>query len=49
VPAGLPFDLPVPVRVGATTHRVPMPGGKGSLAAAGEIEIDPEHLVLMER
>ena len=49
VPDGLPFELPVPVRSGDKTVRVPMPGGKGELKTGKEYEVDPDQRVLMAR
>ncbi len=51
VPGNRPFPLPVDVRVGDRTHRVAMDGGNGTLPIRPdqEIEIDPEHWILMGR
>ncbi len=50
VPAGLRFELPVPVVVGDRLQRVPMPGGVGECEVGrADYEIDPDWLVLMER
>jgi len=42
------FQLPIPVRVGAQTHRVDMSGGHGSLRVprAAEVRIDPDGWLL---
>jgi hypothetical protein len=48
VPAGLSFPMPVEVRVGDSTVRVPMSEGEGSLplAAGAEFTIDPDDWIL---
>jgi aminopeptidase N len=50
VPGDLPFEVPVPVVSGGKSHRVAMTGGDGSLVVGdGEVRIDPQQLVLMQR
>ncbi|MEZ4698106.1 MAG: M1 family metallopeptidase [Rhodothermales bacterium] len=49
-PDGLPFTMPIDVRVGAETIRVPMDGGSGSIAVPEgvEIAVDPDRWVLRQ-
>jgi aminopeptidase N len=50
VPAGLRFELPVPVKIGEKIERVPMPAGQGAMKVGSKpFEIDPEWRVLMAR
>ncbi len=48
VPGGLPFPMPVDVRVGAETRRVEMPDGAAVITAPAESEVvvDPENRIL---
>jgi aminopeptidase N len=48
-PGGLEFPLPVDVRYGRQTKRVPMPGGRGTLRLPANLEpaIDPLDQILM--
>jgi aminopeptidase N len=48
VPHGLPFPMPVQVRFGEQTHRIPMHAGEGEIAipAGASVEIDPHHWIL---
>ena len=43
-PGGLPFEMPVPVKIAGKTTRVGMKGGSGSIAlpADASVEVDPE-------
>ena len=45
---GVAFDVPVPVRVNGTTHRVGLDDGTGSISVpkGGEVQVDPEGWVL---
>jgi len=47
-PAGLPFPMPVDVRVDGRTRRVEMPGGHATLTvgARSSVEVDPDDRVL---
>lgn len=47
-PAGLPFPMPVDVRVDGRTRRVELPGGRATLTvgASSTIELDPDGWVL---
>ncbi len=47
-PAGLPFPMPVPVRVNGDAKRVEMKDGRGSLElpAGAKVEVDPEGWVM---
>jgi aminopeptidase N len=47
-PAGLPFPMPVDVKVDGRTRRVEMPGGHATLAvgARASVELDPDNWVL---
>jgi aminopeptidase N len=48
-PDDLPFPMPVDVAVAGRTVRVPMPGGKGSVAYSGsEPVVDPNGWVLKQ-
>ncbi|MBM4063286.1 MAG: M1 family metallopeptidase [Planctomycetes bacterium] len=50
VPGGLPFALPVPVRLHGEEVRVPMPAGRGELEVGdADFVIDPELRILMLR
>lgn len=47
VPNGLPFEMPVEVKIGGKTHRVEMKNGKGSIKRNGQTsEIDPDGWIL---
>lgn len=48
VPGGLPFPMPLPVQVGDSLRRVPMPGGTATLTVpeGTPVVVDPEDRVL---
>jgi aminopeptidase N len=50
VPDGLPFPMPVDVRIDGTTHRVTMEQGRGSIALpdGAEVDVDPLNWILRE-
>jgi aminopeptidase N len=47
-PAGLPFPMPVDVRIDGETRRIEMPGGTATIdiAAGSEVLVDPEQWIL---
>lgn len=48
-PNGLPFPMPVEVRVDGQTRRVEMPGGTAFIPKVASVEVDPSNWVLYKK